>query len=87
MKFNRQQSIKIVEFYFANNKSPIIASRVFNTWKRNNSVPCPNAHSKDVQRVVRRLSQKGSILRNNKGNSGRLRSARTPLNTLRVLAQ
>lgn len=86
MKFSREQNVKLIEFYFSSEKSLTRAARAFNTWRRNNHITCPTASYHDVRRIVNKLTDKGTINCDYKGNCGRPKSALTETNTLLVLA-
>ena len=85
MKFNTNECVKLVEFYYCGGKSIISAVRGFNTWRRVNNIRCPVATINDVRRIVRKFTTNGTVNANYKGRCGRPNSVVNEDNAFFVL--
>lgn len=60
MKLTSEEAKKVVEIYYANNKSPTRAFRQFNTWAMNNNCPT-RVSKKNVMDLMKRFEQRTVI--------------------------
>ena len=83
-KYSSELRLKIVQLFYANNRSVTLTARGFNYWIRRTGQRAPRCTKSNVRDVVFNLENKFTLLDVHKGNLGRPKSVRVEENIIRV---